>query len=83
MEEELAEAKTKTDIMTASLDAATKKPAELLERFKNCPESTGAGVPVPLGTFGPQCTAYFKFMDDCLPLVPSGLQSAMKDSVER
>lgn len=81
-EKDLAEAKTKNEMTTASLDAAMKKQAELLERFKNCPESTGSGVPLPPGTFGPNCTAYFKFMEDCVPLLPSAMQSAMKDSVD-
>lgn len=82
-EKDLTEAKAKNEMTTASLDAAMKKQAELLERFKNCPESTGSAFPVPLGTFGAKCTAYFKFMDDCLPLMPSVAQSPMRDAVDQ
>lgn len=77
-EKDAASAKVEVGTLKESLEKATKKQAELLARFRDCPESPS----ITPGPPGGECAAYFKFMEDCIPLMPAAVQSSLKDSVE-
>jgi len=77
-EKDAASAKLEVETLKETLDKANKKQAELLSRFKDCPEAPS----ITPGPAGGECAAYFKFMEDCIPLMPTSVQSSLKDSVE-
>lgn len=73
------EAESATASLKEGLERSAKKEQELLERLRACPETAPPTTPTGLGG---ECDAYFKFMEDCIPLLPASVQSSMKDSMD-
>ena len=78
---EAADARAENTTAKKSLDELKERETLLLQELAACTSPGGVPVPVP-SSLGRQCTAYFKFMEDCLPKMPTAMQSALQESLD-